>query len=190
VNEGGALAPRAGRSLTTALVAAIAVPIVTTFAIGTLSLAACGNGNKTTGATEPVKPTPPPPPGPTPEEELAAAQTEMCETLGPRITECALAEARNNLPPQEVAELEEPGVLRAHTREVINGCMSAEISVRQDEAATVCITDNAECAPLLDCIEGTTSPRGEDGAGAGEAASEPAGGEAGGEAAAGADASE
>jgi hypothetical protein len=108
-------------------------------------LVACGGG----GAN-----TPPPDPDPTPTRtELQARQAAACEQAGPRLTDCAIADAKASLPPEEVAKLDLEKTRPIHTREFIKECSEGYMSSRQVRVYEVCLREEAACDALLACLD-------------------------------------
>ena len=108
-------------------------------------LMACGGG----GANQP-----PPDPDPTPtRSELQVRQEAACEQAGPRITECAIADAQATLPPEELAKLDLEKTAPVHTREFIKECTKGYMSSRQVRVYEVCLREETACEPFLACLE-------------------------------------
>ena len=112
-----------------------------------LFVAACGNKNKGGGET-----TPPPEPEPTP-TELQKRQGAACEQLGPKLTECAIADARATMTPEELAELDIEKTAPVHTREMIAQCKEQTMSSRQVRVYEVCMREETACDALTACLE-------------------------------------
>lgn len=102
------------------------------------------------------------PPGPS---ELERRQAAACEALGPRLTECAIADARATMTPEALAELDIEKTAPVHTREFIASCTADTLSSRQVRVYEVCMREERECAPLLECLR-HASPQTEAGEGA------------------------
>lgn len=114
-----------------------------------LLLAACGNKTKS-GGDDDTLPDPPPPPQQT---ELEKRQGAACEQLGPRLTDCAIADARATMTAAELAELDVENTAPLHTREMIKECKQQTMSSRQVRVYEVCMREETECAPLTACLE-------------------------------------
>ena len=106
---------------------------------------ACGGGGANTRPPDP-DPTPPLP-------ELQVRQEAACEQAGPRLTECAIADAKATLPPEEVAKLDLEKTAPVHTREFIKECTAGYMSSRQVRVYEVCLREETACDPLLACLE-------------------------------------
>jgi hypothetical protein len=106
-----------------------------------------------------------------PEDDLPPAETELqrrqyaaCERLIPRLTECAVADARKNLPPDKLAELDLEHTAPIHTRENLKKCKKGQLSSRQVRVYEVCDREETECGPLTECLANAlpkSTPQGE-----------------------------
>jgi hypothetical protein len=79
-----------------------------------------------------------------------------CDALGPRITQCAVEDARAEVASgkttQKQFELDTaPEVLRKNTDEFAKSC-KVSMSSRQVRVLEVCKQEETECGPLLDCL--------------------------------------
>ncbi len=109
---------------------------------------ACG------GKPKPVDDTLPDDPAPAPaRSELETRRDAACETLGPKITTCAIDDARRTMSPAELAELDPEKIRPVHTREFIEGCKAQALSSRQVRVYEVCMAEETACDPLLACLE-------------------------------------
>jgi hypothetical protein len=80
-----------------------------------------------------------------------------CERLGPKITACAVADARADLAAGKVDQRQfardtAPEVQQRNTEEFARSCKKAQYSSRQVRVLEVCLHEETECAPLLDCL--------------------------------------
>jgi len=80
-----------------------------------------------------------------------------CERLGPKITACAVADARADLAAGKVDQRQfardtAPEVQQRNTEEFERRCKTAQYSSRQIRVLEVCLREEAACAPLLDCL--------------------------------------
>ena len=80
-----------------------------------------------------------------------------CDQLGPKLTSCAVEDARANLAAGKIdqAQLERdtaPAVQRKNTEDFAVACKSTVYSSRQVRVLEVCFRDEPACAPLLDCL--------------------------------------
>ena len=119
-------------------------------------VAACGSKQQTpvsntTGSadTGPVKDT---------RTELERRRDAACETLGPRITKCAVDDAKKAFAAGKIKKEQfdkdtAPGVQEKNTSEFIAKCNAAQYSSRQVRVLEVCQKEESECEPLLSCLE-------------------------------------
>ena len=80
-----------------------------------------------------------------------------CEQLGPKITACAVADARADLAAGKVDQRQfardtAPEVQQRNTEEFERACKKAQYSSRQVRVLEVCLHAETRCAPLLDCL--------------------------------------
>ena len=90
--------------------------------------------------------------------ELEKRRDAACETLGPRMTNCALADAKadfaaGKVPKQQFDQDTAPGVLQKNTEEFIKACTHAQYSSRQVRVLEVCQQEETECEPMLSCLD-------------------------------------
>lgn len=119
--------------------------------IALLCTAAC-----TGSAKEPEKPDNPPPDKPyaeTPEDRLQRAQLSACAAVCERLTDCAVADARENMSPEELANLNLEQTSPEHTRRCKEGCAQKSLSPRQIKVMRECVNGPAECPAYLDCLD-------------------------------------
>jgi hypothetical protein len=95
-----------------------------------------------------------------PETELKRRQYAACERLIPRLTECAVADAKANLSPEALAELDLENTAPVHTRENLKKCKQGELSSRQVRVYEVCDREETECGPLAACLENALPQKG------------------------------
>jgi hypothetical protein len=79
-----------------------------------------------------------------------------CDDLGPRLTQCALADAKAELAAGKVSKAEfekdtAPDILRKNTEEAKKAC-KVPMSSRQVRVLEVCLKEETECGPLQDCL--------------------------------------
>lgn len=119
-------------------------------------LAACGPkhsdpvGNNTDSGTQ----TPPP----DTRSEIEKRRDAACETLGPRITTCAVEDAKAALDAGKVTQAQfdkdtSSGVQKKNTEEFIDACRKSDYSSRQVRVLEVCQKEESECGPLLSCLD-------------------------------------
>ena len=80
-----------------------------------------------------------------------------CDQLGPKITACAVADARADLASGKIDQRQfttdtAPGVQHKNTEEFVRACKKAQYSSRQVRVLEVCLHEETQCAPLLDCL--------------------------------------
>lgn len=97
---------------------------------------------------------------PPPVTDLEKRKGAACEQLGPRITECAIADARATMTPEELATLDVENTGPIHTREFVASCKGQTLSSRQVRVYEVCMREETECAALTACLE-HASPKAE-----------------------------
>jgi hypothetical protein len=91
--------------------------------------------------------------GPPPMTELEQRQAAACEALGPKLTACAVADARATMSAEELAKLDIEATAPVHTREFVKSCKAQTMSSRQVRVYEVCMREETECAPLTHCLE-------------------------------------
>ena len=80
-----------------------------------------------------------------------------CEQLGPKLTACAVEDARASLATGKIdrAQFERdtaPAIQRKNTEEFEKACKAEPYSSRQVRVLEVCFRDESRCGPLLDCL--------------------------------------
>lgn len=125
------------------------------------TLAACGQKSNTpvanagSGSAEE-------PPGPVTDSrsEIEKRRDVACETLGPRITACAVEDAKAQYAAGKVKQKDyeattSPDVQRKNTDEFIKACKAPKTpySSRQIRVLEVCPREETQCEPLLACLE-------------------------------------
>jgi hypothetical protein len=118
-------------------------------------LVACGGGQpppSTTGGGQ--QPT-----GPSDTRlEIERRRDAACETLGPRITSCAVEDAKAQLAAGTITQKQyndttASGVLAKNTQEFVKQCSGTSFSSRQVRVLEVCQREESECEPLLACLD-------------------------------------
>ena len=125
-----------------------------------LVLAACGGGQKSAA--------------PTPETGggvVADTRTDFekrlakaCTTAGEKLTACAVADTDAKLAAGEIKqkdhdELTKPQFQDALTRKYVDKCDQPDKrSSRQVRVLEVCVEQEAQCEPLLDCLDNLNKP--------------------------------
>jgi hypothetical protein len=80
-----------------------------------------------------------------------------CEQLGPKMTACAVDDARANLAAGKIDRPQferdtAPAIQRKNTEEFENVCKAQAYSSRQVRVLEVCFREETRCGPLLDCL--------------------------------------
>jgi hypothetical protein len=118
-------------------------------------LAACGgkqqpSGGAGGGGAEPVAVTK------DTRTELEKRRDTACDSLGPKITRCAVDDARADLAAGKTTQKTfdqdtAPAVQKKNTEKFLEQC-KVQMSSRQVRVLEVCLKEEAECGPLLDCL--------------------------------------
>lgn len=95
--------------------------------------------------------------------ELERRRDAACETLGPRMTSCALEDAKADFAAGKVTKQQfdqdtASGVLKKNTEEFITACTHAQYSSRQVRVLEVCQREESECDPMLACLDNLNAP--------------------------------
>ena len=122
-----------------------------------LFVVACGPKH-TDGAGTGSDPDPTPPVVKNTEPPIAQRRDAACDTLGPKITTCAVQDAKAALDAGKVSKQQydqdtASGVLKKNTEEFIKACRKSEYSSRQVRVLEVCQKEETECGPLLACLD-------------------------------------
>ncbi|MGE0551351.1 MAG: hypothetical protein AB7O24_22605 [Kofleriaceae bacterium] len=122
------------------------------------ALTACGGSQSPTGSTGPDQPV-----ASDTRSELERRRDAGCEQLGPKITECALADAKAALAAGSIKQAQfdqdtAPAVLKKNTSEFIDQCKTHQLSSRQVRVLEVCFKEEQECDPLLACLDNLNAP--------------------------------
>lgn len=130
--------------------------VMRSFAFGLVILAAaCGGKQKTGGGTgsgsaEPV--------GVVQDtrSEIEKRRDVACDELAPRLTQCALDDAKAALAAGKVSKADfdrdtAPEILRKNTEEGKKAC-KVQLSSRQVRVLEVCNKEETQCGPLIDCL--------------------------------------
>jgi hypothetical protein len=119
-------------------------------------LAACGPkhtdtvGNSTGSGETPA--------APDNRKPIEKRRDAACETLGPKITACAVEDAKAALAEGKVSKEQfdkdtASGVQKKNTEEFIDACRKSDYSSRQVRVLEVCQKEETECGPLLSCLD-------------------------------------
>jgi hypothetical protein len=124
---------------------------------------ACGGSQRTTDDS--VANQAPRDPAAVPDDrtELERRRDAACDQLGPRLTDCAVEDARTalragKLTQAQFNDLTAPALLRKHTEEYLKGCKAESYSSRQVRVLEVCFRDAPACSDLLDCLDNLNRP--------------------------------
>ena len=125
-----------------------------------LFVIACGPKQSTTPVTNDVDP-----PGPVKDTrtELERRRDAACETLGPRISACAVEDAKADLAAGKVSKEQfdkdtASGVVKKNSEEFVKDCRGHDYSSRQVRVLEVCQKEESECEPLLTCLDNLNKP--------------------------------
>jgi hypothetical protein len=130
-------------SITASIAASIAAALV---------LGACGGGQRASGG-EPVGAQPAVPS----QTAIDRRRDAACEQLGPKLTACAVADARADLAAGKIDQRQfeqdtAPAIQRKNTEEFEKACKGTAYSSRQVRVLEVCFQQETQCGPLLDCL--------------------------------------
>jgi hypothetical protein len=80
-----------------------------------------------------------------------------CDQLGPKITACAVEDARADLAAGKIGQKQfdsdtAPDVQRKNIEEFQKACKRTPYSSRQVRVLEVCYHEETQCGPLLDCL--------------------------------------
>ena len=129
-----------------------------------LALAACGGGAKQQPVEDDTLPDPgtatpgggtgtEEPSGGEARTELERRQDAACERVIPRLTACAVADAKARLSPEQYKKEQIDEAAPIHTRENLRKCKEQQLSSRQVRVYEVCDREESECGPLVACLE-------------------------------------
>jgi hypothetical protein len=85
--------------------------------------------------------------------ELERRRDAACETLAPRMTSCAIEDARRTMTPEELAKLDIESTAPIHTREFVKSCKAQTLSSRQVRVYEVCLREETACDPMIACLD-------------------------------------
>ena len=122
-----------------------------------IALLGCGSTQSTSSTAPGGDSTETSPPADT-RTEIERRRDAACETLGPKITSCAIEDAKRELAAGTLAQQDfdaatAPEVQRKNTEEFVKACKSAQYSSRQVRVLEVCQREESECEPLLACLD-------------------------------------
>ncbi len=76
-----------------------------------------------------------------------------CEHIQPKLTGCAVADAKATMSPKELAELRPEELLAKHKAKFLEECKGSQMSSRQVRVLEVCDREESECNPLAECLK-------------------------------------
>lgn len=127
-----------------------------------VGLPGCGGSQRASDGEAPASA--PSPAAATPAAAAADRRTPIerrrdaaCDQLGPRITACAVADARADLAAGKIDQRQfdrdtAPEVQRKNTERFLEACKGTAYSSRQVRVLEVCSRETTDCGPLLDCL--------------------------------------
>jgi hypothetical protein len=106
---------------------------------------------------------PQPAPVTDPRTPIEARRDAACDQLGPKLTACAVEDARANLAAGKIGRDQferdtAPAIQHKNTEEFVRACKGTAYSSRQVRVLEVCFREETQCAPLLDCLEHLRDP--------------------------------
>jgi hypothetical protein len=88
-----------------------------------------------------------------PENELQTRQYAACDAVVPRLTECAVEDARAKMSADELKKLDLEHTAPIHTREYTKKCKNGYMSSRQVRVYEVCNHETKTCDDLIPCLD-------------------------------------
>src|SRR4051812_27005708 len=87
---------------------------------------------------------------------LERRRDAACDTLGPRVTSCAVEDAKADLAAGKVTKENfdkdtAPAIVKKNTEKFVDECRGHDYSSRQVRVLEVCQKEESECEPLLSC---------------------------------------
>jgi hypothetical protein len=132
---------------------------------GALAVAglACGGSQRTDDKI--ANTAPDPSAAPDSRSPIERRRDAACDQLGPRLTDCAVDDARAALRAGKITQSQfgsdtAPALLRKHTEEYLKACKASTYSSRQVRVLEVCFRDASACGELLDCLDNLKEPAG------------------------------
>jgi hypothetical protein len=127
-----------------------------------LSSVACGGQRTSDGSIANQAPRDPAA-APDNRTEIERRRDAACDQVGPKLTSCAVEDARAMLNAGKITraqfdDVTAPALLRKHTDEYLKGCKSSTYSSRQVRVLEVCFRDAPACSDLLDCLDNLHKP--------------------------------
>jgi len=94
---------------------------------------------------------------------LEKRRDTACEGIQPKLTQCALADAKATMSPKELADLKPEELLAAHKQKFLKQCKTSAMSSRQVRVLEVCNHEETACDPLAECLKNLEPQRSEGG---------------------------
>jgi len=90
--------------------------------------------------------------------EIEKRRDGACETLGPKITACAVEDAKKELAAGKIKQKDfdantKPEILKKNTEEFVKACEKQPYSSRQVRVLEVCQQEESQCEPMLACLD-------------------------------------
>jgi hypothetical protein len=95
----------------------------------------------------------------TPDTPIHQRRDAACEQLGPRLTECAIEDAKKNHHEEALKDIDKVAPL--NTKKFIEACEGSEMSSRQVRVLEVCFKEAPDCDGLDECLKNLTPQAGE-----------------------------
>ena len=104
-----------------------------------------------------------PAPATDPRTPIEQRRDAACDRLGPKLTACAVEDARANLAAGKIGRDQfdrdtAPAIQHKNTKEFAKKCKETVNSSHQVRVLEVCFREENQCAPLLDCLEHLRDP--------------------------------
>src|SRR5262249_52750930 len=130
--------------------------------VAALAIAACGGQQKApptagsgantgAGSDDDLTIHPHKPGGAAADTPIHKRRNAACEQLGPRLTECAIEDAKKNHDSEALKDIDKVAPL--NTKKFIESCEGSEMSSRQVRVLEVCFHDAPDCAQLDECLK-------------------------------------
>jgi hypothetical protein len=84
---------------------------------------------------------------------LEQRRDTACEQLQPRLTDCAVDDAKKTMKPDELAKLKPDELRDAHKQKFLKECKGSSMSSRQVRVLEVCYREEKDCDPLAECLK-------------------------------------
>lgn len=84
---------------------------------------------------------------------LKARQQAACEQMTTILTDCAVAEARAQMSPKELAELDLENTAPRHRQKMEDECLAVDMSPRQVKVIESCLATDTSCDAFVPCLD-------------------------------------